>query len=261
MQKRHRDPQRYFNEQTLSTRKYIIPFIQAQKEIKSSFQVLEIGCGEAGNLKPFLELGCFCTGVDYSLSKIERAKELYSTLDFNNKLTLISDDIYNSNEYLSRFDIIIIRDVIEHIHDQDKFLGLIKNLMSPNAVIFLAFPPWQNPFGGHQQMCKSKALSNLPFFHLLPKSIYRSVLKSFGETENTISGLLEIKETGISLERFERLTEKNNYTVLMKTLYFINPNYEVKFGLKPRKLPTILGKLPYFRNFVTTCGYYLISVN
>ncbi|MDR3651984.1 MAG: class I SAM-dependent methyltransferase [Paludibacter sp.] len=261
MQKRHRDPQRYFNEQALSTQKYIIPFIQSAKEINKSLQVLEIGCGEAGNLKPFLELGCFCTGVDYSLSKIEKAKEYYSTLTFENRIKLISDDIYKTNDFDSKFDIIIVRDVIEHIHDQDKFLGLMKKLMAPNAVAFFAFPPWQNPFGGHQQMCKSKVLSHLPFYHLLPKSIYKLVLQSFGEDKNTISGLLEIKETGISIERFERLVNKNGYIKVLKTLYFINPNYQVKFGLKPLKMNRIIAAIPYFRDFFSTAGYYLIKSN
>ena len=260
MQKRHRDPQRYFNEQSLSTERYIIPFIQSVKEINESLKVLEIGCGEAGNLKPFLELGCICTGVDYSVSKIEKAKEYYSDLSYKEKLTLISDDIYNTNEFDSQFDLVIVRDVIEHIHDQDKFLGLIKKIMAPNAVVFFAFPPWQNPFGGHQQMCKSKVLSHFPYFHLLPKAIYQTTLKLFAENNNTVSGLLEIKETGISLERFESLIVKNDYKILKKILYLINPNYEVKFGLKPRKLPMIIEKLPYLRNFVATCGYYLISV-
>jgi len=260
MQKRHRDPQRYFNEQAISTERYIIPFIQSVKEIKDSSQVLEIGCGEAGNLKPFLELGCICTGVDYSLSKIEKAKEYYSSLPYGNKLKLISDDIYKTKDFYLKFDIIIIRDVIEHIHNQDKFLNLIKDLIAPKGIVFLAFPPWQNPFGGHQQMCKSKILSHLPFYHLLPKFIYKSILQLFRENKNTISGLLEIKETGMSIERFERLVEKNNYKILLKILYLINPNYEVKFGLKPLKLPSKLGKIFYLRNFVSTCGYYLICI-
>ena len=260
MQKRHSDPQRYFNEQALSTQKYIIPFIQSVKEINDSFQILEIGCGEAGNLKPFLDLGCSCTGVDYSLSKIEKAIMNYSSFNYKNKLKLISNDIYKTKEFHFQFDIIIIRDVIEHIHDQDKFLALIKDLIALNGVVFFAFPPWQNPFGGHQQMCKSKILSHLPFFHLLPKSIYRNVLRLFREHKNTIIGLMEIKETGISLDKFERLILKNNYNILLKTLYLINPNYEVKFGLKPRILPSTFAKLPYLRNFVTTCGYFVINL-
>lgn len=260
MQKRYSDPLQYINEQIYTTQKYILPFIQQVKPIEPSVQVLEIGCGEAGNLKPFLDLGCKCVGVDFSAPKIEKGNEYYATHPFKENLRLISEDIYKTNEFHAQFDVVIIRDVIEHIHDQDKFLGLLKDLIAPNAIIFFAFPPWQNPFGGHQQICVSKFLSVLPYFHLLPVSLYRAVLRLFGESDSKITALLEIKETRISLERFERLIKKNDYRVLTKILYFINPNYEVKFGLKPRMLPRILGKLPYFRNFVSTCGYYLINV-
>lgn len=261
MQKRHLDPQQYINEQITSTQKHIVPFIQEIKEINECAQVLEIGCGEGGNLKPFLDLGCRCTGVDFSTPKIEKGKAFYATHPFAGNIELISEDIYKTKEFQSRFDIIIVRDVIEHIHDQDKFLGLMKDLLAPNGVAFFAFPPWQNPFGGHQQICKNKFLSLLPYFHLLPIPLYKAILKLGGESNGKISGLLEIKETGISLDRFESLVSKNNYQIALKTLYFINPNYEVKFGLKPRKLFNIIGKIPYVRNYFSTCGYYLVSSN
>ncbi|MDP4240826.1 MAG: class I SAM-dependent methyltransferase [Bacteroidota bacterium] len=259
MQKRHLDPLRYIHEQIFTTQKYIVPFIQQVKKIDESVQVLEIGCGEAGNLKPFLDLGCKCTGVDFSTHKIEQGREFFSTHSFARNIRLISEDIYETKEFHSQFDLIIVRDVIEHIHDQDKFLALMKDLLAPGGVAFFAFPPWQNPFGGHQQICESKLLSSLPYFHLLPVPLYRVVLKMFGEKEGKVAGLLEIKETGISLERFERLVIKNGYVQLKKILYFVNPNYEVKFGLKPRKLVSFLGKIPYLRNYFSTCGYYLIS--
>jgi len=259
MQERHTDPLRYINEQITSTQNYILPFIQLAKPVVSGLQVLEIGCGEAGNLKPFLDLGCICTGVDFSTHKIDRGKEFYSSHPRSKNLTLISEDIYKTNEFHSKFDIIILRDVIEHIHDQDKFLNLMKDLMAPDGVAFFAFPPWQNPFGGHQQICESKILSALPYYHLLPKVIYKAFLKTFGESDAKITTLLEIKETGISLERFERLVAKNGYAQVFKTLYLINPNYEVKFGLKPRKLYAVFAAIPYLRNVLSTCGYYLIK--
>ena len=259
MQKRHLDPLQYINEQIFTTQKYIIPFIRQVKNVDASVQVLEIGCGEAGNLKPFLDLGCLCTGVDFSVQKIEKGKEYYATHPFAKNIRLISEDIYKTTEFHAQFDIIIIRDVIEHIHDQDKFLSMLKELMAIDAVVFFAFPPWQNPFGGHQQICENKLLSTLPYFHLLPIPIYRAVLKLFGENEGKIAALLEIKETGISLECFERIVSKNGYVRLKRILYLINPNYEVKFGLKPRKLGSIFEKIPYFRDYITTCGYYLIS--
>ena len=260
MQKRHLDPLQYINEQVFTTQKYILPFIEQVKKIDSSVQVLEIGCGEAGNLKPFLDLGCMCTGVDFSTHKIEKGREFFTTHPFAKNIRLISEDIYKTNEFHAQFDIILVRDVIEHIHDQDKFLGMMKDLMAPGGVAFFAFPPWQNPFGGHQQICESKILSKLPYFHLFPAPIYRFVLKMFGETDGKISGLLEIKETGISLDRFEKLAIKNGYSKLLKTFYFINPNYEVKFGIKPRKLVRLLAEIPYFRNYISTCGYYLMGI-
>lgn len=260
MQKRHLDPQQYINEQAFTTGKYILPFIQQAKKIEPSMQVLEIGCGEAGNLKPFLDLGCKCVGVDFSTPKIEKGKEFFSTHPNAKNIRLISEDIYKTKEFDAQFDIVILRDVIEHIHDQDKFLALMKSLLAPDGIAFFAFPPWQNPFGGHQQICESKILSKLPYYHLLPVPLYKGLLKAFGESDGKISTLLEIKETGISLERFEKTAQKNGYEQILKTLFLINPNYEVKFGLKPRKLTKIIASIPFLRNFFATCGYYIIRV-
>lgn len=126
MQKRHSDPLQYLNEQIISTEKYVVPYIHSVKPISSGMQVLEIGCGEGGNLKPFLDLGCICTGVDFSQPKIEKGNAYYANHKYANNLTLISDDIYKTNDFQAKFDLIIVRDVIEHIHDQDKFLGLMR---------------------------------------------------------------------------------------------------------------------------------------
>lgn len=258
MQKRHTEPLQYLNEQIVSTQKHVLPFIGSAFSIIEGLQVLEIGCGEAGNLKPFLDLGCICTGVDFSTHKIENGRAYFANHPYAKNITLISEDIYNIKEFQAKFDLIILRDVIEHIHDQDKFLGLMKSLMAPGGVAFFAFPPWQNPFGGHQQICENKILSVLPYVHLLPKNIYKAVLNFFGESEAKITSLLEIKETGISLERFEKVCKKNGYRTLIKQYFFINPNYEVKFGLRPRKLLPVFN-IKYLRNYYVTAGYYLIA--
>jgi SAM-dependent methyltransferase len=260
MQQRHTDPQQYLNEQIVSTQKYVLPFIGSVFSIVEGLQVLEIGCGEAGNLKPFLDMGCICTGVDFSTHKIEKGRAYFANHPYTKNITLISEDIYNIKEFQAKFDLIILRDVIEHIHDQNKFLGLMKTLMAPGGIAFFAFPPWQNPFGGHQQICENKIPSVLPYYHILPKFLYKFLLKALGENDGKIAGLLEIKETGISLERFEKLCHKNGYNIVLKKLFLINPNYEIKFGLKPRELPFWMN-IPFIRNFYTTAGYYVIEQN
>lgn len=258
MQKRHKNKLQYFDEQALTTQKFVIPFISDLIKIDSKSCILEIGCGEAGNLKPFVDMGCNCTGIDISCSRIKMAEEFYKDHVNRQNLNLICEDIYKVNPD-KKYDVIIMRDVIEHIPNQKKFMGFVKAFLKPDGKFFLAFPPWQNPFGGHQQVCKGRILSKLPWYHLLPKGLYISLLKWMGESEGTITALLEIKDTGISIERFERILKHENYKTDKRVFWFINPNYETKFGLKPRKQSQIIAFIPWIRNFFTTAMYYVIS--
>jgi hypothetical protein len=104
-------------------------------------------------------------------------------------------------------------------------------------------------------------LSKVPYIHLLPKSIYRFILKIWGISDSTIAALLEIKSTGISIDRFEKIIKKEGYSINRKTFFFINPNYETKFKLKPREQLRIVSSIPWVRNFLITAAYYILSID
>ena len=261
MQERHLNRKQYHLEQGLTTKKYVIPYIQEVLPINDNLRVLEIGCGEGGNLSPFIEMGCEVVGVDINEGQIKNAKTFIDEHGSNAKVSFLNENIYDLDvDAIGLFDLVMLRDVIEHIPDQNKFLQHLKSFLKPKAVIFFGFPPWCMPFGGHQQVCRSSFLSKLPYFHLLPNSLYVLLLKSFGESQGTIDSLLEIKETRISINRFNRIVSSNGYQFRKKTMYFINPNYEIKFGLKPRKQNKIIESIPFFRDFATTCYYSLIEI-
>ena len=176
MQQRHIDRSLYFKEQILTTKKHVIPFIDNHMDVNSKIRVLEIGCGECGNLPPFLEMGCKVVGVDISERQIDKAREYLAEFVEDGQLTLFVDDIYNMNgttgKDIGTFDLIIMRDVIEHIHDQNKFLGHLSSFLKNTSKVFFGFPPWYMPFGGHQQVIKHKIGSKLPYIHLLPNFLY-----------------------------------------------------------------------------------------
>src|SRR5690606_28158848 len=121
-------------------------------------------------------------------------------------------------DFLSKFrgffDLIILKDAIEHIPDQEKFIPYLKNFLKKEGQIFFGFPPWYMPFGGHQQVCQNKIASVLPYYHILPKPMYKGVLKMFGESEPVINELLEIKDTQITIERFEHIVKQSDLRVL-----------------------------------------------
>ncbi len=95
MHKRHKNRLQYFEEQTETTRKFVIPYFKELIDITPQTSVLEIGCGEAGNLKPFLDMGCNVTGIDISPNKIAKAELFFEGHKNRDKLNLISSDIYD----------------------------------------------------------------------------------------------------------------------------------------------------------------------
>lgn len=261
MQKRHLDRALYFKEQGITTQKYVIPYIEKHKTVDKNLRVLEIGCGEGGNLKPFIDMGCVSMGIDLNKKQIAEAKRFYANHPNEANVTFLDQDIYEADlDKVGKYDLIIMRDVIEHIHNQERFFGFMKNFLKKDGIVFIGFPPWYMPFGGHQQICKSKFLSSLPYYHILPTPVYKGILNVFNEPQHKVDILLEIKETGISIERIRGIIEQEGYDVLDETMYLINPNYETKFGLTPRKQLGLLGSIPFFRNVLSTCCYYLLKM-
>ncbi|MEM9022170.1 MAG: methyltransferase domain-containing protein, partial [Bacteroidota bacterium] len=225
--------------------------------------VLEIGSAEAGVLKAFTELGCTCLGIELQESRVEHARHFMASEMEAGLVDFISRDIYDINpdeDLPHRFDLIILKDVIEHIHDQARFMARVGDFLQPGGKIFYGFPPWHMPFGGHQQVAKNKLFSKVPYTHLLPMPLYRAMWKMVGETEQKVYNLAEIKETGISIQRFERINREGGFQVARKKYYLFNPIYRYKFGLKPREQVGFIANIPRVRDFLTTGVYYLMEL-
>lgn len=259
MQKRHLDRNSYFKELANTSREFYIPYLSHFCQLNASMKILEVGCGEGGNLVPFAQLGCKVTGVDIAECRIEEAKAYFS--EISDGATFLPCDFM---EYPvpcheeEKFDVILLHDVIEHVPTKEPFLAHISKFLKPTGVLFVGFPAWQMPFGGHQQICRSNLCSHLPFIHLLPNSLYKGLLKSCGEESGTIKELMSIKECRTSIELFESLMCKCGFSATDRQLWFINPHYKVKFHLTPRLLPHWMWKVKYLRNFFTTSCWFVL---
>ncbi|HUR66772.1 MAG TPA: class I SAM-dependent methyltransferase [Chitinophagaceae bacterium] len=254
----HADRKRYFDIQVLNAEEYVIPFIEEKFPLKIGMRVLEIGCGEGGVLKAFINKGCEGVGVELDAPRIEDARKFLAEDIAAGRLRFVVKDIYQvdaEKDFNGPFDIIVLKDVIEHIHDQARLIGWMKHFLNPGGMVFFGFPPWYMPFGGHQQVARS-GVSKLPYIHLLPRGIYRWILK---KNKEDVTSLMEIRDTGISIERFESICKQEGYTIAHKRHYFLNPIYKWKFGWKPRRQSVVIKAIPFVRNFFTTCVYYMIK--
>jgi SAM-dependent methyltransferase len=261
MQKRQIDRKQYFEELAVTSKDFYLPYIRRFTEVNSTTRILEVGCGEGGNLLPFAQIGCSVTGVDMSPSRIVQAKEFFAEHDAEG--TFINCNFLETEtptKESDKYDIVLMHDVIEHIDQPFKvsFIQHVRAFMKANGVFFCGFPAWQMPFGGHQQICKGFA-SHVPFIHLLPLFLYKAVLKMSGEGEGCVNELLSIRRSKMTIEAFNRLIGKCNLRTINCRLWLINPHYLKKFGLKPRRLNSIVSHIPYLRDFFSTSCFYMLT--
>ena len=120
MQKRHTDRESYFDEQSQTSKNYYIPYI---KEVIGHIpdKVLEVGCGEGGNLLPFAKAGCRVMGVDIDAMRIEQARTFFTQRHQQGQF--IATDIFQLEDKATNFPLILLHDVIEHIRDKERFLS------------------------------------------------------------------------------------------------------------------------------------------
>lgn len=259
--KQHLDDNIRYQQQVDNSQSYVIPFIEQTKTIAVGTKVLEIGCGEGGVLAPFIERGCLCTGVDLDKVRIDLANNFFNKEVEAGQVEFLYKNVYDEDfleKYRGSFDLIVLKDTIEHIPDQKKFIPYIKQLLNENGQIYFGFPPWYMPFGGHQQVAEKK-ITMLPYYHILPKPLYKTILKAFGEKSGKIEELMEIYDTRITIERFEKIIENSNLKIINKQHYLLNPIYKYKFGWQPKKQSPIISAIPFIRNFLTTCVYYTVA--
>ena len=260
MSKLFSDKPKYFNIQYVNSKNSIIPFINDIYTPKPGDRILEIGSAEGGVLKAFTELRCVCTGIELADYRVDLANDFMAEEVKSGLVEFICEDIYDidPNALEKKYDLIILKDVIEHIHDQKKFMNRVGEFLDDNGIIFFGFPSWKMPYGGHQQCAHSKVMAKMPYYHLLPKFLYKFLLKSFGESDAIVEGLLEIKDTGISTKRFEKICGQTNFKIVKSIKYFIAPIYEYKFGYKTKVLPKWIASIPFFNDFFTFQSYYVV---
>lgn len=222
---------RCYDEQYWYGKAFLNDFLNISEE--KNYSILEIGPAEGGLLKFFTEKGHKCFGLELSNNRFDNSIQLNSELG----IKFINGDITNLSEemksYFGQMDILICRDVIEHIPLELKQTAMenMRAFLKKDGLLFVSFPPKYSAYAGHQQVAPNR-FAKLPFLHFLPNKVYASFLKLLNIKQNIINSLLEIKQSRISIAGFEKLLNKVDFNIIKKSFYLIRPCYESRFNLK-----------------------------
>ncbi|MGD8780146.1 MAG: class I SAM-dependent methyltransferase [Ignavibacteria bacterium] len=219
-------------EQVEYTNNYLHKYFEGNISNFSKLKILEVGCAEAGFLKVMQEHGHSVCGIELDETRAGLAKEI------NNDIDVIVGDITDENlinKINEQYDLIVMREVIEHVPDKDKAFENLYKLLKDDGYLFISFPPKYSGFAGHQQVGRS-ILKFTPYIHLLPDFIVSILVKIFGESPNFVKHINSNYATGISIRRFNSLCRKYNFYFHKKEFYLFRPIYKQRFNLPVIKI-------------------------
>tara|TARA_B110001450_G_C17658742_1_gene496336 strand:+ start:2462 stop:3208 length:747 start_codon:yes stop_codon:yes gene_type:complete len=159
--------------------------------------VLEVGSG--------IDSLCNYMGNNLSYTIVEPIKE-FCDLAIKKSNKKVDLKVYNSfiEDFKSEkcFDLIIVNCLLHEVHNKDKFIDKIKNLMNKNSYVFITVP---NKNSLHRMIAYKIGL-----------------IKSIGEKSKTQINLQQSNQV-FSLKSLQLFLNRSGFDVLKKGGYFIKP--------------------------------------
>ena len=229
----HADRKRYFDIQVLNAEKYVIPFIEEKFPVKAGMRILEIGCGEGGVLKAFVNKGCEGVGVELDAPRVVDANKFLTEDIAAGRLRFVVKDIYEVEvkKDVTVADIMVqnpiavlpqnsLRELINlmgtHrvagmpvVDETGKYIGEVNvlNLLKvgvPNYVMMLdnlsflaSYEPLENLFGKQDILFVKDIMTTGDVFIRPESSIIEAVFLMFSQNKRYLSVVKDEKLVGL----------------------------------------------------------------
>lgn len=236
----------------------IVPYIIEKGAFRLEDKVCEIGSAEGGVLHAFAIAGAGeSLGTDIALDRIEIGKEISKSANLNVEYSghdILFDEI--PEKWLNSFDLVLLRDVIEHLDETELALTNIRKVIKNNGYLFVTFPPYNSPYGGHQHTVAGKFPSKLPYIHLLPNGIFHNMINS-GRPQD-IEEVKRLQYIRMNAKKFSDAAKSSGFEIVNEDYYLLRPVFKMKFGLPEIKL-TKISNFPFIKNYFSLEAAFLLK--
>ena len=183
----------------------LVKFLQSHRVEIDDRLVADVGCGYGGYSLALRDAGAQVVGLDISTGETPQG------------LTLIVADALALPVGSDTFDVVICASLIEHIVQPERLLMNLYRVTRPGGIVYLGFPPFYSPRGGHQFS---------PFHYLGERNAVR-LARRFGRWRKNLwikqnypinpdSYATAYGEWGLSpltISKFERLLRRTSFCI------------------------------------------------
>lgn len=251
----------YRRYQATLAREYLMPELARWGVGLAGKRVLEVGCGNGGCGAEFARAGCGVVMMDIDERLVALAIE-------HNAREGVAAEAFTGNALdetapfwrRGPFDIVLFRDVMEHLESPATALGIARRFLAPGGVVLVVFPPYYSPYGGHQQILPRKKFlfvpyNKLPYLQWIPKPLFLRLVRGDAPPNREVARLKGIR---LTIRKFEREMSRAGFVARGKTLYLSRPSFALRYGLHVVEAG-ILGRVPFAAEALVTAAHYLLT--
>lgn len=246
----------YFDYELAVGRDILVPWLKTKMRFHN-LTVGDFGCHQGGILQALRETGEVVAGNGYDLNQ---AAIQTSPFVGDEHFQIQVGDVTQLDAAHPRFNLILIRDVLEHIPDYATVVEKAFACLQPGGLLFVSFPPYYSPFGGHQQLA-SNAAKLLPYIHYLPEGLFNTLVQTEDSTYMTALSAQEdmqsVRQTRLTLSKAEQAFQQAGFQMAGAEYFLSRPEFKVRYGI-PALSAGPLGRLWGLRELYVMGVYYLL---
>lgn len=235
----------------------IVPYLSQLNTFKAGYRVMEIGSAEGGVLAALVQAGAKdALATDIAQNRLDMGANISKILELPIEFkyhNIMQDDI--PAEWQNSADLVILRDVIEHLDDAETALANIQKFLKPGGFLYITFPPYYSPYGGHQHIVMN-SWGKLPYIHFLPANLFHSLVKS--GRPGDVGEVMRLKKIRLTPKKFMASATSAGYKIYHSDYFMIRPVFKMKFGLPPVKI-TSLSSLPFVKGFFSLEASFILQ--
>jgi SAM-dependent methyltransferase len=243
---------------------HLYPCLQQWGMWKDGVRILDVGCGDGGATCALAEAGARIDALDIEPRRLEMAAERarsrgleleFATADITDATTL--------DKFGGPYDLVLFRDVLEHIPDVDAALAHCSERLAEGGGIMVIYPPYWSPYGGHQQTLSAARRfglrwAKLAFIHWLPMPAWAALARNAAVPDAEWEDISTVRRASLTIAGLGRRARRHGLRVDRARRYLLRPTFHLRYGT-PVLDAGVLGRIPLLREIVVSGSWELLT--